>query len=125
MGKTADLCKLITTKLNTISEAGGTYHRIAPDNAVHPYKVFTLSRVNLADLARDDLDLQIDIYDHGTDDKRVNNIADAIEDLFNAENLPQATILPTFFRDSRYPVTEDDKTIQHVQLHIAVQNYTL
>ena len=123
MSKTADLRRLITSQLNTVT--GATYHRQAPDNARYPYKTFELSRANLGDLTRDDIDLCVDIWDHGDDMKAVEAIADSIEDLFNAANLPQEHILPTFFRDSRYPVTEDDKTIQHIQMHFIVQNYTI
>ena len=47
------------------------------------------------------------------------------EALFNDANLPQPTILPTFFRESRYPVEEDEKDHQHIQLHFLVELYTL
>lgn len=123
MSKTADLRRLITSQLNTVT--GETYHRQAPDNARYPYKTFELSRANLGDLTRDDIDLCVDIWDHSDDMKAVEAIADGIEDLLNAVNLPQEHILPTFFRDSRYPVTEDDKTIQHIQMHFIVQYYTI
>ena len=122
MSKTADLRQLIVAQLNTTT--GATYYRNAPDNAAYPYKTFELSRANLGDLARDDIDLCVDIWDHAADSKAVDLIADAIDEMFNATNLPQDNILPTFFRDSRYTVTEDDKTIQHIQMHFTVQNYT-
>ncbi len=122
VSKTEELRKLITAQLNTVP--GKTYHRYAPDTADYPYKTFELSRVNLQDLERDDIDLCVDVWDHAVDPKAVEQIADAIEALLNAANLPQTHILPTFFRDSRYPVSEDDKTIQHIQLHFTVQNYT-
>ena len=122
MTKTAALRTLITAQLNTT--AGGTYYRYAPKDAAYPYKTFNLSRISLGDLARDDIDLCVDVWDHGSDTKAADRIADELEELFNAVNLPQETILPTFFRDSRFPVEEDDKTIQHIQLHFSVQNYT-
>lgn len=123
MSKTADLRKLITAQLNTLT--GATYYRRAPADAVHPYKTFSLSRVDLGDLARDDYTLTVDIWDHASDAKAVELIADAMEDLFNAANLPQDTILPTFFRESRYPVDDPDKDIQHLQLTFIVQLYTV
>ena len=122
MSKTANLRQLIVAQLNTTT--GATYYRNAPDNAAYPYKTFELSRANLGDLARDDIDLCVDIWDHAADSKAVDLIADAIDELFNATNLPQDNILPTFFRDSRYTVDEDDKAIQHIQMHFTVQNYT-
>lgn len=123
MSKTADLRQLIAAQLNTV--AGETYYRYAPTAAVFPYKTFELTTATLSDRARDDIDLCVDVWDSGTNGKAVELIADAIEDLFNARNLPTATILPTFFRETRYPVAEDDKLIQHIQLHFTVQNYTL
>ena len=120
--KTLDLRRLIAEKLGTVT--GGTYYRTAPNNAPYPYKVFSLDRVNLADLARDDIDLTVDVWDRGLDPKRVEQIADEIEELFNAANLPQESILPTIFRDSRYPIMDDDKQLQRIQLHFLVQNYT-
>ena len=122
MSKTADLRKLITTQLNTVS--GETYYRHAKNDALYPYKTFELSRIALDDPARDDVDLCVDIWDHCADSKAVDDIADDIEILFNGSNLPQDHILPTFFRESRYPVNEDDKDIQHIQMHFVVQNYT-
>lgn len=121
MSKTADLRKLLQSQLATIS--GATYHKRAPDTAVFPYKVFTMFRTNIGDLERDDIDLCIDIWDKSTDTKAVDSIADDIEDLLNAANLPQSTILPTIYRDSRFYVDDSDKDIQHVQMHFTVQNY--
>lgn len=121
MSKTADLRKLITSQLNTVS--GETYYLHASADASYPYKTFELSRISLGDLARDDIDLCVDVWDIAADSKQVDEIADQIEVLFNATNIPQETILPTFFRESRYPVVDEDKTIQHIQMHFTVQNY--
>ena len=121
MSKTADLRKLITAQLNTIQ--GVTYYRNAPKDASYPYKTFELSRVDMGNSHRDDVDLCVDVWDHDTDQKKADEIADQIEELFDSVNLPQATILPTFFRDNRIPVNEPDLTIQHIQLHFLVENY--
>ena len=121
MSKTAALRKLIVSKLNTVP--GGSYYLHADDRASYPYKTFELSRISLGDLARDDIDLCVDIWDIAADSKQVDEIADQIEVLFNATNIAQETILPTFFRESRYPVVDEDKTIQHIQMHFTVQNY--
>lgn len=123
MSKTADLRKLIVAQLRTLTAPKGVYYRQAAPNAVYPYLTFSLDRVDESDLARDDVDLCVDVWDHAPDPGTIEGIADAVEALFNNSNLPQQGILPTFFRDTRYPVTEDDKTIQHIQLHFVVQNY--
>jgi len=120
---TADLRKLVQTQLSNVT--GGTYYSRAPKDASLPYKTFTLSRVDLNDLSRDDYDLQIDIWDVAADPRRVDSIGDAIEEQLHEQNLPQTTILPTFYRSNRYPVDDDDKSIIHSQLHFEVQLYTL
>lgn len=121
MSKTATLRKLITTKLQTVQ--GGTYHRKAPNDADFPYKTFTLNSVSFVDV-RDDFDLCVDIWNRG-DWKVVEEIADQIEKLFQNANLPQPTILPTFFRENRYNLEDPDKTLQHIQLRFLVQLYEM
>lgn len=121
MSKTAELRKLTREQLQTTP--GETYHREAPADASYPYKTFTLQSVNFAD-TRDDFDLCVDIWHRG-DWKVVEEIADQIEKLFQSTNLPQSTILPTFFRENRYNLEDPDKTLQHIQLHFLVQLYEL
>lgn len=122
MSKTADLRELVTEKLNTIR--GASYYRKAPDDANFPYKTFDLSRMDAGNSHRDDIDLCVDIWDRCIDPKSVDEIADKIEELFDVVNIPRDTILPTFFRTSRYPVEDQDKNIQHTQLHFLVELYT-
>lgn len=121
--KTAALKKLVTEQLNSVPNSGKTFFRTAPDTVSFPYKTFDFLTMALGDLHRDDIDLCVDIWDSGKNPKNVERIADDIENLFNAANLPQAEILPAFFRESRYPVIDSDKLIQHIQLHFSVQNY--
>ena len=121
MSKTADLRKLVREQLQTTQ--GETYHREASERAAFPYKTFTLNSVSFTD-ARDDFDLCVDIWHRG-DWKVVEEIADQIEKLFQNTNLPQPTILPTFFRESRHNLVDPDKTLQHIQLHFSVQLYEL
>lgn len=125
MSKTHDLRTLITAQLGTLSGVAGIYHRMAPRDAAYPYIVFTLEQHALRDLSRDDIDLCVDVWDRSDNPTVAEGIADAAEALFNAANLPQTTILPTVFRDNRYPVEDDDKLLQHIQLHFTVQNYAI
>ena len=119
MSKTAELRKLVKEQLQTIQ--GETYHREASNDASFPYKTFTLQSVTFTD-ARDDFDLCVDIWHRG-DWKVVEEIADQIEELFRNTNLPQETILPTFFRENRYNLDDPDKTLKHIQLRFIVQLY--
>lgn len=121
MSKTADLRKLVKEQLDTAP--GKTYHRQAPGDAAFPYKTYTLKSVSFTD-ERDDFDLCVDIWHRG-DWKVIEEAADQIEKLFNNTNLPQSTILPTFFRENRYNLEDPDKTLNHIQLRFLVQLYEL
>ena len=121
MGKTAELRKLVKTQLETVP--GDTYHQSAPPDAAYPYKTFTLESVSFTD-ARDDFDLCVDVWGRG-DWKVVEEAADQIEALFRHSNLPQDTILPTFYRDTRHNIDDPDKTLNHIQLHFLVQLYEM
>lgn len=122
MSKTKLLRKLVKGKLNTVP--GGTYHKKAPADADYPYKTFLLESGTFTD-ARDDLYLEVDIWDRNTteDPKTAEDIADQIEDLFHDANLPAPPIYPTFFRDARYNREDPDKKLQHIQLRFLVQLY--
>ena len=120
MNKTTILRKLITEKLQTVE--GGVYHRIAPKDAPYPYKTFTLTSVSFTD-SRDDLELEVDLWDRSLNTKTVEDIADQVEALFADANLPTPPIYPTFFRDRRYTLDDPDKNLQHIQLHFLVQLY--
>lgn len=120
MNKTIILRKLITEKLLTVQ--GGVYHRIAPKDAAYPYKTFTLSSVSFVD-ARDDMEVEVDIWDRSIDAKTAEDIADQVEALFACANFPTPPIYPTFFRENRYTLDDPDKTLQHIQLRFLVQLY--
>ena len=123
MSKTLTLRKLIYEKLQTV--LGETYHKTASKNAVYPYKTFELASVAFPNSLRDDFELEVDIWDRAPDTKVAEELADQIEAMFNDANLPQDTILPTFFRENRYNVEDPDKTLQHIQLRFLVQLYEM
>ena len=120
MSKTKALRKLVNEQLQTAP--GGTYHRRAPKDAPYPYKTFTLTSVAFTD-ARDDQELEVDIWDRSLDPKAAEDIADQIEALFQDANLPAPPIYPTFFRDARFTLDDPDKNLQHIQLRFLVQLY--
>lgn len=122
MSKTAALRAVIQSQLNTVS--GKTYHKRADVKAEYPYKTYTLKSVSFTD-ARDDFDLCVDVWDLSDDPKPAEELADQIEKLFTNTNLPQSTVLPTFYRDGRITVEDPNKSIQHIQLHFMVQLYEM
>lgn len=121
MGKTTLLRKLVREQLQTVP--GETYHKAAPPEASYPYKIFALQSVSFME-DRDDYDLCVDIWYRG-DRKAIEEVADQVEALFRNANLPQDTILPTFYRDARYDLDDPDKTLHHIQLHFLVQLYEM
>ena len=120
MGKTLLLRKLVKSKLQTVE--GETYHKKASANATYPYKTFKLSSASFVD-ARDDKELEIDIWDRSEDPKKAEEIADQIEALFHDANFPTPPIYSTFFRENRYDLDDPDKNLQHIQLRFLVQLY--
>jgi hypothetical protein len=73
--------------------------------------------------ARDDQELEVDIWDRSLDSKTAEDIADQVEALFADANLPTPPIYPTFFRENRYTLDDPDKNLQHIQLRFLVQLY--
>lgn len=120
MGKTLLLRKLVKTQLQKVP--GETYHKKASKDATYPYKTFKLSSASFTD-ARDDKELEIDLWDRSLDSKVIEDIADQIEALFDGANLPAPPIYPTFFRENRHDLDDPDKNLQHIQLRFQVQLY--
>lgn len=121
MSKTAALRKLVREMMQTVP--GETYHKKAPSTAKYPYKVYRLSSVDFLTSDRDDIELEVDIWDRNpADDPKVaEGIADQLEALFNCTINPQPPLYPAFFREARYDLDDPDKTLQHIQLRFMVQ----
>lgn len=121
MSKTAALRMLVKDMLQTVP--GETYHKHPPANATYPYKTFRLSSVDFFTYDRDDLELEVDIWDHNpaNDPKVVEGIADQIEVRFNSTIKPEPPLYPAFFRENRYDLDDPDKALQHIQLRFTVQ----
>lgn len=120
MSKTIALREIIHEKINTIVKS---YYRIADAKAIFPHAVYDFESIDLGDIYRDDLVLIIDIWGKGKDTSEIEEIADKIEAMLNASNLPQEEVLPTFYRISRKPIDDEDKTLIRRQLKFQIQNY--
>lgn len=118
--RTNDLRKLVQSRLKSICSK--VYYKVADEDAVYPHIVFNIKSVDLGDLSRHDYSIDIDIWDKD-DPYNAEELADKTEDLFDCENIPQDTILPTFFLDNRTTVTDDDKSINHIIIRVIAQNY--
>lgn len=122
MSKTTALRKIIQSKIDSVINS---YYRVADANADFPHAVWDFESINLDDLFRDDLILIVDLWGKGEDTSQIEEIADQIEAIFNAANLPSAEVLPTFYRISRKPIDDEDKTLIRRQLKFQIQNYEI
>ena len=118
--KTNALRKIIQSNIQTIVKS---FYRVADENANTPYAVYDFENIDLLDINRDDLILIIDLWGKGKDTSQIEEMADQIEALFNSANLPDKDVLPTFYRTSRKPIDDEDKTLIRRQLKFQIQNY--
>lgn len=119
--RTNDLKKLITQKLKTLTN--NVFYEQATDNALYPHLVFSFRTIDLGDLSRQDYVLEVDVWDKGTSTVQVDELSDRVEDLLQAENLPQENILPTFYTIDRKSILDSDKSIKHRLIRFQIQNY--
>ena len=119
--RTNDLKKLIQTKLKTLTT--NVFFEQATDDVLYPHVVFGFREIDLGDLARQDYVLEIDVWDKGTSTTNVDELSDKIEDLLQAQNLPQTNILPTFYKIDRKSLPDSDKSIKHRLIRFQIQNY--
>ena len=122
MSKTNALRKIIQSNISAIVSS---YYRSADDDASYPYAVYDFENIDLGDISRDDLILVIDVWGKGNDTSEVEEIADQLEAKFNAANLPNEEVLPTFYRMGRKPIEDEDKTLIRRQLKFQIQNYDI
>lgn len=120
MGKTNSVRKIIQTNISKIIKS---FYRVADAKETFPYAVYDFEDIDLLDIHRDDLILIIDIWGKGKDTSRIEDITDQIENVLNATNIPGEDVLPTFYRISRKPIDDEDKSLIHRQLKFQVQNY--
>ena len=119
--RTNDLKYLVQTKLKTLT--ANVYFEIANEKALYPHIVFNFRRIDLGDLWRQDYILEVDIWDKQDSSLRVDDLADSVENLLQAENLPQSNVLPTFYLIDRQDIPDENKEIKHRRVQFQIQNY--
>lgn len=124
--KVNEVKKLIKRQLDTLKdEVKEVYYRDADDDVLYPHITFEYDTISGLgdDLNRQDYMLIIDVWDKQKESVLAEDIADRVEELFSAVNLPQETILPTFYFENRKFLKDEDKEIKHIQLKFSIQNY--
>ena len=119
--RTNDLKVLLTNKFKTLTQ--NVYFEQAADSALYPHIVFDFREIDLGDINRQDYVLEVDIWTKGTNTTTIDELADSVEDLLQAENLPQTRILPTFYKIDRRSIIDQDKNLKHRQVRFQIQNY--
>ena len=119
--RTNDLKVLLMEKFRTLTQ--NVYFEQAADSALYPHIVFDFREIDLGGINRQDYVLEVDIWTKGTNTTTIDELADSVEDLLQAENLPQTRILPTFYKIDRRSIIDQDKTLKHRQVRFQIQNY--
>lgn len=121
VSKTIEIRKVITSLLKEVEQ--NTFYENASDTTPFPYVVFNIDSVDFGNTGRDDLILTVDVWDRNKDSTTVEILADKIEEALNFRNNPTSTVLPTFYKESRRKLTDEDKEIRRRQLTFTIQNY--
>lgn len=116
---TNDLRKYIKSQLDTVAP---TFYQDASDQAMYPHLVYDFKDIDLGDYYRQDYILIVDVW-HKNSQADAEDMSDALCELLSVKNAPQQTILPTFYRESRKNILDEDKDINHIQLRFQVQVY--
>ena len=119
--RTNALKKLVQTKLKTLTSQ--VSFEIADDKALYPHIVFDFRRLDLGDLSRQDYILEVNIWDKSQNTVGIDTLADNVENLLQAQNLPQDHVLPTFYLIDRHNIEDSDKNIKHREIRFQIQNY--
>ena len=124
MSKTNDLKKLMVLKLNNISAIKKKiYFENATPNAGYPHAVYTFKNVSLDSIDRDDIIVEVDIWDKSESTNLVDDISDDVEQELSFLNEPTTINLPTIYKTGRASIPDDDKSIKHRRLSFLLQNY--
>lgn len=123
MSRTNELRRIIKQHLKTLPyEFKGIYYRDADPDNIFPHIVFEFGEVDPEDVRRD-YSLDIDIYTKDEPAALIEEMADAVEDLFDNRNIPTEELLPTFYLDIRRNVPDEDKAVGHILVRFTIQNY--
>lgn len=122
MSKTNDLRKLVTEELKKV--CSNVYYERADEEKLYPHIVFSFHDTSMPqDMWRDDVIMNVDVWDKGYSAIRVEDLCDEVEKALNGANKPQESILPTFFYVSKNTLEDEDKSIRHRVIKFQIQNY--
>ncbi len=83
-----ELRKVVKAQLDTITGSGKTYYHRAEKGALYPHKVFNVEDIDTNNAPRHDYVITVDVWTK--DANTADDIADAVNDIFDNANLPNA-----------------------------------
>jgi len=92
-----------------------------PSNVAYPYILYEYKEINSVD-GQTSGTLEVDIVTK--DKKTVNDMADQIQDAFDHNVVNTDKLMFHSYRARRYPVVEEDKSIQRIHLQMDMYVYS-
>ena len=117
------LQSIIQAKIESCGYTG--YADEAPDGSTYPYIVYSVDSFTYTD-ARDDIQLDVDIWDRSPNYQTVEAMADTLEAAFDNYIVhdESSIVLPQFFRYLRTKVPDTDRKLKRINLKFDIQNYS-
>jgi hypothetical protein len=123
MNKTLALRTTVVDLLSTVMPTGSkTYYQQAQKDHPKIYVVYLLDQL-LNEDGRYTYELEVNVMDYGTDTSTVEDLADAIQDLFNKRVVITDDIGVYFYTDRRNTVEEEDRNILRRRLTFSAYLY--
>lgn len=123
MNKTLALRTTVVNLLSTVMPNGSkVYYQQAQKDHPKIYAVYLLDQLMNED-ERYTYELEVNVMDYGTDTSTVEDLADAIQDLFNKRVVITDDIGVHFYTDRRNTVEEEDRNILRRRLTFSAYLY--
>lgn len=124
----------LRTQIQTLlkTKCDRVYFERATDTTVYPYVVYNLVDSREFEGNREDIDLEVDIWDNAQDTTAIETLTGDIDgdgDLFNATGLHRKlfyeadTLSAKCYRDRRLAIIDEDVRIRRRQLKYYIQTY--
>ena len=120
MSKTVALRAVLTERLKTACPR--VYYGQAAGEVVRPYVVYSVEKLSDTD-SLEQMQMEVNVVDYGTDTSTCETIADSIETAFDRWSHLDEEIQLTTWNDRRQPVEEEDRKIIRRRLLIDINFY--
>lgn len=115
-----ELMKVVRALLE--AEHPEVYKEKPGDEAEYPYIVFTSGSIFEVS-QRNDVTIEVNIWDKSHDTMPVEALTDKIEKIMNRKSVCNDYLCTTFYKENRQRIEDTDDEIQHRQLIFTAQTY--